>query len=231
MIAWHIARQKPAAKQLMRELGLPTPDAHIVPPGDDPIPAARAIGWPCVVKPIDRGSGKGVATGLRNQADLLRAVQVARTFSRNVMVEAHLPGDDHRLLVVDGRLVAAARRLPPTLEGDGRTRLHELVARFNAARGAEPYLKPVNQDEAMAATLAQQGLAMDSVVERGRKFCSDPMRTGPPAVPRTTSWTGFIPTFVPWRKKLRRRLAFEPPASIMSLQTLEGAPGNRAAAS
>jgi D-alanine-D-alanine ligase-like ATP-grasp enzyme len=166
------AKHKVMAKRLFRELGLPTPAGYVLNREVDPLEAARAVGWPCVVKPLDGGKGNGVTANISDPADLERAVGITRARSDTILVEAHVPGSDHRLLVVNGRLVAAARREPPFTVGDGKSTVRQLIDTLNRGRKGPVreggYLEPVTQGPALAARLAAEGVTMDSVLAPGR---------------------------------------------------------------
>jgi cyanophycin synthetase len=170
MAAQRIASDKNMTKQLMRDIGIPTPDWRLVGPGEDPAPAASAIGWPCVVKPNRGGGGDGVTASIDDEATLERAAGLARNFASHILVEAHLAGDDHRLMVIDGRLFAALRREPPSIVGDGTSSVAALLEVFNRHRQPRRgFLKPVYADESLALTLASQGLGLESILPEGRR--------------------------------------------------------------
>jgi cyanophycin synthetase len=171
--AQRLSRNKRLGKLLMAELGLPTPEWRVIGLDDDPGPAADAVGWPCVVKPLSGGAGRGVSTNLRTMADLQHSVSMARRYDQFTLIEAHEPGEDHRLMVIDGRLVAAVRRDFPAVIGDGLSTIGELVAELNGTRfGPERevgYLSPVPDDAELVGTLAAQGFTKDSILAAGRK--------------------------------------------------------------
>lgn len=174
LVAQSLGSNKSLGKQLFNQLGLPTPASRTIGDQQDHRAAARAIGWPCVVKPLDRGSGKGVTTNIRSEADLDAAVALARSYSPTILIEAHQEGDDHRLMVVDGELVCAVRREPSWITGDGVSTVRQLIAALNADRQGtlreSRYLSPVAEDDALATMLRRSGLTLDSVLEEGRRF-------------------------------------------------------------
>jgi D-alanine-D-alanine ligase-like ATP-grasp enzyme len=163
-------RMKQITKALFEEIGLPTPAWRLVTQNEDPLAAANEVGWPCVVKPPNQAFGNGVTANVANAAELGRAVAVARAFSPLTMIEAHEPGWDHRLMVVDGRLVAAIRRDPPSITGDGKSNVEELIAALNQGRDGsreKGYLLPVQRDQPLDERLARRGLSMASVLPLG----------------------------------------------------------------
>jgi D-alanine-D-alanine ligase-like ATP-grasp enzyme len=168
-----LTAKKHVTKLLLRELGFPTPEWRVVPEGGDALKAANELGWPCVVKPIDMAFGTGVTANVKTPAELAAAVAVARKHSRSkIIVEAHEPGADHRLMVVDGKLVGAARREPPSVTGDGKSTIGQLIAALNATRDGTQrtgYLLPVKEDDALVSLLAGQGLSTSSMLGKGKR--------------------------------------------------------------
>ena len=167
-------RSKALSHAVFTSLGVPTPAHRLVQQPGELEAAATAVGWPCVVKPTDRGGGRGVTAGIASLAALLEAFAHARRFTQGpVMVEAFVPGEDHRLMVVDGRLVAAIRREPSSVVGDGRRTLRELVQALNATRSANMvksrYLRPIAFDGLLIGHLAGQGLSLDAVLASDRR--------------------------------------------------------------
>lgn len=172
-VAFNMARLKPTAKWLFHELGLPTPHWTEVGAGEDPAPALARIGFPCVVKPVDSSLGEGITANIRTAAEYRAAIALGRSKAeRKLLVEAHVPGEDHRLLVVEGRLLAAVRRDPPTVTGDGVQSVRELIAGLNETRrrivAEGGYLIPVDVDPALLLRLHGEGLGVDSVLTAGR---------------------------------------------------------------
>lgn len=174
VLGHQLSRFKSSAKELLSTLGFPTAAQVLVSEAAELPQAAAAIGWPCVAKPLDRGGGRGVTAGILNPADLETAFVHARRFTQGpVMVEALVEGDDHRLMVVDGSLVAAIRRDPPSVVGDGERSVRMLIENLNRERGpnlaASRYLRPVAVDEVVLASLRQQALDPDDVPAPGRQ--------------------------------------------------------------
>ncbi|MEX1175288.1 MAG: hypothetical protein WEB51_06930 [Mycobacterium sp.] len=169
-----VASSKATTKTVLRSLGLPTPAFRLVTNGGELQEAVAAVGFPCVTKPLDRGGGKGVSTGLLNLAAVRDGFAAARAYTDGpVMVEAHAVGNDYRLMVVDGRLAAAIRREPPTVTGDGRRTIRELVIDRNAGRDARSlvrsgYLSPIQLDASAQLHLTGLGLNPDTVLDYGR---------------------------------------------------------------
>jgi cyanophycin synthetase len=101
-------------------LGLPVPKQELVQNDKQAVRAAHRIGFPVVTKPYNGNHGRGISIRLMTDEEVAQGFAVAREHSRSVIVETFLEGDDHRLLVVNGELVAATRRTPGHVVGDGR---------------------------------------------------------------------------------------------------------------
>jgi cyanophycin synthetase len=128
-----------------------------------------------VVKPLDAGGGKGVTANIRTLAEAQTAFPVAfRQKQGPVMVEAHVPGDDHRLMVVDGRLVAAIRREPSSVVGDGHKSVAALVDELNAPRSGNMvrsrYLRPIALGAVLVHHLVTQSLKLADIPAAGRRI-------------------------------------------------------------
>ncbi|MFL6699825.1 MAG: cyanophycin synthetase [Vitreoscilla sp.] len=171
-IAVGIASDKELTKQLLQEAGLPVPSGRTTTSLDEAIAAMHRIGSPVVVKPLDGNQGKGVTTAVTSEAGLAAAWERARGFGRQVLVEKHVAGDDYRALVVGTHLVAAARRVPPQVVGDGERSIRQLVDLVNQdprrGQGHENVLTRIRLDDAAIEELAHQALEVDSVPEPGR---------------------------------------------------------------
>lgn len=170
-----VAASKSATKAALRALGLPTPPFRLVRDEAELEAAVAAVGFPCATKPIDRGGGKGVLAGLLDLEQVRQGFRTARQASGGpVMVEGFVAGEDHRLMVVDGCLVAAIRREPPSVIGDGERSIRELVVLKNLDRDARGlvrsgYLRPILLDASACAYLSSLGLGPDSIPASGQR--------------------------------------------------------------
>ena len=126
-IAEGIASDKDLTKSLLKSCGVPIPEGQIVNSPAEAWEAAQDIGLPVVVKPSDGNHGRGVSLDLRKQEDIEAAYHVAYPEGSDVMVERYISGDEHRLLVVDGKLVAAARGELVCITGNGHSTVTELI--------------------------------------------------------------------------------------------------------
>jgi len=131
-IAVELAGDKEETNNILRDLGLPVPRQALVYSAREALRAAENIGYPVVVKPLAGNHGRGVSINLRSADEIEVAFEKAREHGRSVIVESFLEGYDHRLLVVNGKLVAAAKRMPGHVVGDGEHSIEELVDIVNA---------------------------------------------------------------------------------------------------
>ena len=172
-IAEAIAQDKDLTKMLLDVAGVPVPHGYVVSTVDEAWDTAKKIGLPVVVKPRDGNQGKGVAVNIETHEQLIAAFATAADISRDVIVERYIPGHDFRMLVVGDRLIAAARRDPPHVIGDGQSTIRHLVDQVNLdpLRGdghATPLTK-IRFDDIALATLAKQELTADSIPAKGRR--------------------------------------------------------------
>jgi len=172
-IAESIAQDKDLTRSLLRAVGVPVPQGRPVESADDAWEAAREIGTPVVVKPQFGNQGRGVATYLTTCEQVRAAYDAARREGSSIVVERHLPGGDYRLLVVGHRLVAAARREPAQVVGDGRHTVAELVDQVNTdPRRGNDHATPLSKirlDPIAMGVLAEQGLTPSHVPPLGTK--------------------------------------------------------------
>jgi len=172
-IAESVAQDKELTKRLLEAAGVPVPKGRPVADAEDAWAAACELGGPIVIKPRDGHQGKGVAANVESREDVLAAYTAAHEVSPNVMVERYLSGQDYRLLVIGDRLVAAARREPPHVIGDGERSIRELVEEVNSdpqrGSGHATTLTKIRLDDIALATLAHHDLNVDSVPRRGAR--------------------------------------------------------------
>ncbi|MGV8934640.1 MAG: cyanophycin synthetase [Gallionellaceae bacterium] len=172
-IAQSIAQDKELTKKLLESAGVPIPFGRPVLNEDDAWVAAEEIGLPIVVKPQDGNQGKGVTVNVASREHLKIAYAAAAAVSESVMVERYMPGHDYRLLVVNNKLVAAARRDPPQVIGDGIHTVSELVAAVNSdprrGEGHATALTKIRLDKIALARLEIQGFSIDSVPPKGSR--------------------------------------------------------------
>ncbi len=172
-IAETISRDKDLTKELISSVGVPVPEGREVDNADDAVDAAEDIGYPVVVKPTDGNHGRGVFIDLVSPEAVRKAYDIAVEEGSGVLVERSIPGIEHRLLVVGGKLIAANRSDFITVTGDGQHTVQQLVdTQVNTdPRRGETELHPlsiIRIDTAARIELERQGLAGDAVPESGR---------------------------------------------------------------
>ncbi|MFJ3463854.1 cyanophycin synthetase [Achromobacter spanius] len=170
-ISESIAQDKDLTKMLLDAAGVPVPMGRSVTTAEEAWEAAQELGGPVVVKPRDGSQGRGVAVNIETRERVIQAFEVAEEISSEVIVERYIPGHDFRLLVVGGALVAASRRDPPQVTGDGQQTIRQLVDQVNAdplrGDGHATSLTKIRFDDIALATLKKQGFDADSVPPAG----------------------------------------------------------------
>ena len=170
-IAESIAQDKQLTKNLLHAAGVPVPLGSIVTTADEAWQAYLEINAPVAIKPRDGNQGKGVAVNINTREQIDIAFKAASAISSEVIVERYMPGHDHRLLIIGGQLVAAARREPPYVIGNNKNTVRELVEEVNKdplrGDGHATSLSKIRIDEIAIATLKNQNLTPDSVPPKG----------------------------------------------------------------
>lgn len=171
-IAVGLAGDKDETNRILSALGLPVPRQYLVRSNTSAVQAARRIGYPVVTKPYNGNHGRGISIRLMSDDEVRAGFEAAREHSRSVIVETFLTGEDHRLLVVNGELVAATRRTPGHVVGDGRHTIAELVEIVNEdprrGVGHEKVLTRLVLDREAEMMLARAELTAESVPAEGR---------------------------------------------------------------
>jgi len=171
-IAVELASDKEETNKILATLGLPVPRQELVQTEGQAVRAARRIGFPVVTKPYNGNHGRGISIRLATDEEVAQGFLAAREHARSVIVETFLEGDDHRLLVVNGELVAATRRTPGHVVGDGVHTVAELVEIVNQdprrGVGHEKVLTRLELDAQASRMLAGAGLSPESVPADGQ---------------------------------------------------------------
>ncbi|MBW8367890.1 MAG: cyanophycin synthetase, partial [Arenimonas sp.] len=171
-IAVELASDKEETNKILGSLGLPVPRQELVQNESAAIRAARKIGYPVVTKPYNGNHGRGISICLRTDDEVVEGYNKAKEISRSVIVETFLEGDDHRLLVVNGELVAATRRTPGHVVGDGLHTVAQLVDAVNQdprrGVGHEKVLTRIELDAQADMMMAREGVDAGTVLDAGR---------------------------------------------------------------
>jgi cyanophycin synthetase len=175
-IAVEISCDKEDTHNLLRDLGLPVPQQRLVHSEREAVRAARTIGYPVVVKPLDANHGRGVSINLAEDEQVATAYQVARENARgrSVLVESYIEGMDHRMLVINDELVAVAKRVPGHVLGDGKSTIAELVDTVNQdprrGIGHEKVLTRLELDHQAERLMEKAGHDASTVLPEGEVF-------------------------------------------------------------
>ena len=172
-IAEGISRDKDLTKDLLQNCGVPVPEGREVDSPEDAWDAAEDIGLPVCVKPTDGNHGRGVFIDVKTREEIEKAYSIAVDEGSGVLVERSIPGTEHRLLVIGGKLVAANRGDVVKVTGDGQSTVRELVeSQINSDPRRGPSeshpLSEIRMDSAAKIELSRQNLTPDSVPEAGR---------------------------------------------------------------
>ena len=170
-ISVELASDKEETNKILGSLGLPVPRQELVTSQTDALRAAHKLGGSVVLKPYNGNHGRGITINISDDDDIRAGFDAAREHSRSVIVETYLAGDDHRLLVVNGELVAATRRTPGHVVGDGKQTVAELVEVVNSdprrGVGHEKVLTKLKLDREAELMLERMGYTAESVPKEG----------------------------------------------------------------
>ncbi len=170
-IAVELASDKEETNKILGSLGLPVPRQELVQSADAAWRAARRLGGAVVLKPYNGNHGRGITINIREEDEVRAAFAAAREHSRSVIVETYLAGDDHRLLVVNGELVAATRRTPGHVVGDGVSTVEQLIDVVNSdprrGVGHEKVLTKLKLDREAELMLERMAYTASSVPKAG----------------------------------------------------------------
>ncbi|MEN9214297.1 MAG: cyanophycin synthetase [Gloeomargarita sp. DG02_3_bins_56] len=169
-----LAGDKEGTKRMLAEAGIPIPRGTVIRREQDLPEAIQAVGgYPVVLKPLDGNHGRGITLDIHSleQAQVAYDLALAESKAGRVIVERFHPGHDHRILVVNGRVVAVAQRVPAHVTGDGNHTIAELVAQVNRdpqrGDGHDNVLTKIVWDETTESILSQQGYQPGTVLRRG----------------------------------------------------------------
>jgi cyanophycin synthetase len=172
-IAVELASDKEETNRILGNLGLPVPRQRLVQGAEDAAEAAEQIGYPVVVKPFNANHGRGITIHITTPGEVRAAFEVAREHSRSVIVESFISGDDHRMLVINGQLIAVSKRVPGHVVGDGVHTIEELVEAVNQdpqrGIGHEKVLTRLSFDHQAETILQRKGYTRESVPAAGER--------------------------------------------------------------
>lgn len=175
-IAVEISCDKEDTHKLLKDLGLPLPRQELVYSERQAVRMARRMGYPVVVKPLDGNHGRGITIDINQDNEIESAFAFAREKgnSRAILIESMITGYDHRMLVVNGELVAVAKRVPGHVIGDGKRSITELVDIVNddprRGVGHEKVLTNLEFDRQAKLLIEQAGHTQDTILPEGEVF-------------------------------------------------------------
>lgn len=169
-----IADDKQRTKRLLSSMGIPVPKGHCVKTVEDALKAAESIGYPVVIKPLRGNHGRGITVNVTNGEELLVAFQIAGGICETTIVEKYIEGFDFRILVINGKFVAAALREPAFVIGNGKDSIQQLIDEINKdpdrGIGHEKNLTQITIDYMTKRLLDMQEITLDSILADGQKF-------------------------------------------------------------
>ncbi|MCH2246395.1 MULTISPECIES: cyanophycin synthetase [Crocosphaera] len=174
ILAVELACDKEATKTILLDAGVPVPRGTTIQFFEELESAIADVGgYPIVIKPLDGNHGRGITIDVNSWEDAEEAYDLASKESktRSVIVERFYKGSDHRLLVINGKLVAVAERVPASVVGDGQHTIEELIAITNEdprrGEGHDNVLTKIKVDKTSLAILDKQGLRLETVLDKG----------------------------------------------------------------
>lgn len=174
-VSLSICSYKEATRQLLQRVDVPVPAGRVfgIDDVDMALQYADRIGYPVVCKPVAGLRGIGVVADIRSREELVRALELythSELGSDDFVIEQHVPGEDYRIVVINGKVVAAVLRMPASVTGDGVHTIADLIEYKNRARQDNPHLssRPITFSEAMTYQLARHGMTLGFVPADGQ---------------------------------------------------------------
>jgi len=191
-IAVEIAQDKDDTRRVLGNIGLPVPQGGIATSVERAVELAEEIGFPLILKPLDASHGRGISGRLDDVEGLRRAWEANKDMGRKMVIERFVTGNDHRVLVVDGKVAAVAERVPAHVVGDGTHTVRELIRTANQdprrGRGHTRTLTHLPDDRLTDAYLAKTGFSTEYVPAEGERVflrATANLSTGGTSVDRT----------------------------------------------
>jgi cyanophycin synthetase len=191
-IAVEIAQDKDDTKRVLGNIGLPVPNGDVARTIERAIDIVDEIGYPVILKPLDASHGRGISGKIDTVEALKEAWNDAREFGNRIVIEQYAEGRDHRVLVINGKVVACAERIPARVVGDGVSTIAQLIERENKdgrrGVGHTKTLTKLPADERTACFLRKQGRTLQTVPARDETVFlrgTANLSTGGTAVDRT----------------------------------------------
>ena len=169
-----LACDKEGTKTILAEAGVPVPRGTVIYYLDELADAIAEVGgYPIVLKPLDGNHGRGITIDINSQQEAEEAYDLASAASktRSVIVERYYRGHDHRILVINGKLIAVSERIPARVIGDGYSTIEDLIEQTNQdpnrGDGHDNILTKISVDKTSLGVLKRQGYEMDTILKKG----------------------------------------------------------------
>lgn len=173
-LAVEIACNKEDTKNLLEQAQIPIPKGEILSKESNLKEIVEYLGYPVVIKPLDGNHGRGITVNIKTWEEALSGFHAAKEISRLVIVEKQVAGEDYRVLVIDNKLVAAAKRIPAHVIGDGEHNIKELIKEVNkdARRGYghEKILTQITINNLTKSIIEAKNYSLDTVLKKGEKL-------------------------------------------------------------
>lgn len=175
-IGVELACDKEDTKYLLEQAEVQTPRGDIIRRESSLAEACRYVGFPLVVKPVDGNHGRGITVNIQNYDDALVAFRFAKESSKSgaIIIEKHVVGEDYRMLVINNVLVAAAKRTPANVVGNGTSTIQELIDEVNSdprrGYGHENVLTQITVNDLTLGLIKASGYTLDSVLKKGERL-------------------------------------------------------------
>jgi len=169
-IAVDIACNKEQTKKMLEAASIPVANGGICVVEEDLEEVIQKIGYPIVIKPLDGNHGKGASINIKNKKDAIEGLAYAKKYSHRVIVEKFITGFDFRVLIIDNKLVAAAKREPAHVKGDGVLTIQELIEETNKdprrGYGHENVLTQIDVDRDTTDLLDKLNYTLDTIPKK-----------------------------------------------------------------
>ncbi len=169
-----IAGDKVETKYLLEQAEIPVSKGEILRTHENLQEVVDQIGFPLVTKPVNGNHGRGVTININNFQEALNGFNIAQKISSYVLVERQITGEDYRLLVINNKLVAASKRTPAHVVGDGKSTIKKLIDKVNEdprrGYGHEKMLTLITIDKITKGIISSGGYTLKSVLKKGEKF-------------------------------------------------------------
>src|SRR5690606_14638950 len=150
---------------------IPIPKGEIIRRESSLEEAVNYVGYPLVTKPVDGNHGRGITVNINNWEDALEGFRAAKEVSNAVIIEKYVVGEDYRLLVIDHKLIAAAKRTPAHVMGDGKSTVQQLIDQVNSdprrGYGHEKVLTQITVNDLTKTIIKAKGYTLDTVIAEG----------------------------------------------------------------